>query len=291
MEDQVKETRTQRLLRLLGLDDTFYDHGIPKGVFSYSQYNSYKICGKAYEYKYIDDTKVPAYAATTKGQSVHCGIEFLLTAKKMGRAALVEEGVAALEKRFEEDAKSVKSWGDFVPGKVKDEAIALLKAFAVYGLPKINPLEIEKGFAKRIGNVPMIGWIDVIDEQPAIVVSKMSPEEQALAPKQRVVVDFKTGRAKWSENELRKDTQLTLYSHVEGTPHVRIDQLLTMKSGPRFIQGSSVREPQDAEVLIEDINETAEFIKAGIFPKTDIGHWSCNTEHCTFYHLCRGRKR
>ena len=290
-QDQVKETRTQKLLRLLNLGNDFYDDGIPKRVFSYSQYNSYKICGKAYEIKYVDGTKVPAYASTTKGLSVHAGVEFMLTAKKLGAPITVEAGVGALEKSFEDEAMNVKDWGEFKQGEIKDEAIAILKHFAVYALPRINPLEIEKGFAKKIGNVPVIGWIDLIDEQPTIAIKGMSEEEQALAPKQRITVDFKTGRAKWSENELNRDPQMTLYSFVEGTPHVRVDQLITLKKGPQYIRGESTRKPEDAEILVEDMNEVVEFIKAGVFPKTQIDNWCCNPEHCSFHALCRGRKR
>ena len=289
-QSTVKENRTQKLLRMLNLAQDFQDPEIPKGVFSFSQYNSYKICAKAYEFKYIDGTKVPAYASTTKGASVHSGIEFMLLAKKAGAPVTIEAGLGALEKTFTDEAKNVKDWGETPEGLIKDEAVAILKHFALYALPKINPIEIEKGFAKKVGDVPMIGWIDLVDEQPSIDVSKMAAEEAAMAPKKRIVVDFKTGRAKWSTHELDKDPQLTLYSHVESTPYIRVDQLITKKKGPAYERGESTRTPRDAEILIEDINETVRYIKAGIFPKAPIDHWSCGPQHCSFWHLCRGKK-
>ena len=48
-----KESRTEALLRQLGVDKSFLDPRLPKGFFSNSQYNSWLICGKAYEFKYV----------------------------------------------------------------------------------------------------------------------------------------------------------------------------------------------------------------------------------------------
>lgn len=285
-----KESRTEALLRQLGVDKSFLDPKLPKGFFSNSQYNSWLICGKAYEFKYVQQISTPDYASTSRGNAVHAGVEYVLKAKMAGSAFTVDEGKEVVSRTFEEKAKGVLDWGDEEPGKVKDLSIQLFNAYAIYALPKINPVAIEKGFAKRVGDVPMVGWIDLLDEQPAIPVAGMAPEDVALAPKRIVTADLKTGKAKWSEKEVALDPQLTLYSHIEGTPDVRIDQLIAHKKAPTFIQAESTRTPKDAEVLIEHVNEVAEFVKKGVFPKTTIDNWACNKDHCSFYHLCRGKK-
>ena len=217
-------------------------------------------------------------------------MEYVLKAKLAGSAFTVDEGKEVVSRTFDEKAKGVLDWGEEEPGKVKDLSIQLFNAHAIYALPKINPVAIEKGFAKRVGDVPMVGWIDLLDAQPAIPVPGMAPEDVALAPKRIVTADLKTGKAKWSEKEVALDPQLTLYSHIEGTPDVRIDQLIAHKKAPTFIQAESTRTPKDAEVLIEHVNEVAEFVKKGVFPKTTIDNWACNRDHCSFYHLCRGKK-
>lgn len=285
-----KESRTEALLRQLGVDKSFLDPKLPKGFFSNSQYNSWLICGKAYEFKYVQQISTPDYASTSRGNAVHAGVEYVLKAKMAGSAFTVDEGKEVVSRTFEEKAKGVLDWGGEEPGKVKDLSIQLFNAYAIYALPKINPVAIEKGFAKRVGDVPMVGWIDLLDEQPAIPVAGMAPEDVALAPKRIVTADLKTGKAKWSEKEVALDPQLTLYSHIEGTPDVRIDQLIAHKKAPTFIQAESTRTPKDAEVLIEHVNEVAEFVKKGVFPKTTIDNWACNKDHCSFYHLCRGKK-
>ena len=285
-----KESRTEALLRQLGVDKSFLDPRLPKGFFSNSQYNSWLICGRAYEFKYVQQISTPDYASTSRGNAVHAGVEYALKAKMAGSAFTVDEGKEVVSKTFDEKAKGVLDWGEENPGKVKDLSIQLFNTYAIYALPKINPVAIEKGFAKKVGDVPMVGWIDLLDEQPSIPVKGMSPEDAALAPKRIVTADLKTGKAKWSDKEVALDPQLTLYSHVEGTPDVRIDQLIAHKKAPTFIQAESTRTPKDAEVLIDHVNEVAEFVKKGVFPKTTIDNWACNRDHCSFYHLCRGKK-
>ena len=287
----MKESRTQKLLNSLKVDGTFLDPKLPKGFFSNSQYNSWLICGKAYEFKYVQQVATPEYASTSRGNAVHSGIEYMLKAKMAKLTPKLDEGLEVVSRTFDEKAKGVTDWGEEDPGKMKDEALNLFKAYSVHGLPKINPIAIEKGFAKVVGDVPMVGWIDLIDEQPAIALAGMSEVELALAPKRLVVADLKTGRAKWSVNEVAKDPQLTLYSHVEGTPNVRVDQLLAQKKGPVFLQAEGTRTPRDAEVLVEHVNEVADFVRKGVFPMTQIDNWACNKDHCSFHHLCRGNKK
>jgi len=286
----MKESRTDALLRKLNITSDFLDPKLPKGFFSNSQYNSWLICGKAYEFKYVQQISTPEYASTSRGNAVHAGVEHVLKAKLEGKVPSVEEGREVVSRTFDEKAKGVLDWGEEDPGKTKDLALNLFKTYATYALPKINPVAIEKGFAKKVGDVPMIGWIDLIDEQPSINTAGMRPEDAALAPKRLVTADLKTGKAKWSDKEVALDPQLTLYSHVEGTPDVRIDQLIAHKKAPTFLQAESARTPRDAEILIDHVNEVAEYVRKGVFPKTEIDNWACNKDHCSFYHLCRGKK-
>jgi hypothetical protein len=117
----------------------------------------------------------------------------------------------------------------------------------------------------------------------------MSAEDVALAPKRLVTADLKTSKAKWSEKEVNLDPQLTLYSTSRARRTSRIDQLIDHKKAPTFIQAESKRTPKDAAILVDHVNEVADFVKKGIFPKTTIDNWACNKDHCSFYHLCRGK--
>lgn len=296
MTEEKKESRTDKLLRILQVPDDFKDPTLPSQVFSHSQYNSWLICGKAYEFKYVTKYATPEYVATANGSAVHSGIEHTLINKMGGKIVPIEEGLELISKIIDEKSKLIADWGvggdeEMSAEKLKSKAQRLFRAFYVNALPKINPVGIEKGFAKKLGDVPVIGYIDLVDEQPALVVPGMSPEEAANAPVKRVVVDFKTTRAKWSKAQLDSNTQLTMYAFVEGTPNVRIDQLVDLKGGPVYHRGESERNAVDAEVFVDHLNEVADFVRKGVFPMAQIGSWGCNKDHCSFWSLCRGKKR
>lgn len=285
-----KLSRTDEMLRKLNVGPEFLDFSLPKGFFSHSQYVSWLICGKAYEFKYVKQTKTPNYPSTTRGSSTHSGVEYVLLEKMAGRAASLEVGRDLVGKKFDEMASGIEDWGDEDPVETRDTALKLFETYFVHGLPKINPLAVEKGFAKKIGDVPTVGWIDLIDEQPVAVTPGMTPEMLALAPKKRIIVDLKTSTTKWSDAEVAKDPQFTLYAMVEGVPDIRVDQLIPYKKGPAFVQANSIRTPEDAEVYTEHLNEVADFVRKGIFPKTTVDNWACNKKHCSFFHMCRGMK-
>jgi hypothetical protein len=136
----------------------------------------------------------------------------------------------------------------------------------------------------------MIGYIDLIDERPAMEIPGMTPEIAALSPKRRVVVDTKTGSKKWSKAALANNAQLTLYAHIEGVPDVRVDQLMTLTKGPVYVPGESTRTQAQIEIVVEHINEVANHIRAGVFPKTSVDNWACNEKHCSHWLMCRGKK-
>ncbi len=286
-----KESRTAKLLRVLNVPDDFKDPRLPSEVFSYSQYMSWLICPTAYEYKYIKKIPTPEYVATTNGSAVHKGIEHSLTAKMAKKLISLDEALAVVGDTVDEKAKGIVDWNDTDAGKLKDKALRMYKAWHTGALPKINPIAIEKGFAKKLGDVPTIGYIDLLDQQPALEVMGMSAADLAAGPQKIVTVDHKTARAKWSESQLRLNAQLTMYAFVEGTPHVRVDQLVDLKGGAVYHRGESTRNALDAEIFVDHLNEVADMVKRGIFPKTDINSWACNKDHCSYWLLCRGKKR
>jgi hypothetical protein len=291
MTSEKKESRTDKLLRILQVPDDFRDPRLPSGVFSHSQYSSWVICGKAYEYKYVQKIQTPEYIATTNGSAVHGGIEHALITKMRGESVSLDEGRELVGRLVDEKAERITEWSEEMPNaaKLKAKAVRLYETFYVHALPKINPVAIEKGFAKKLGDVPVIGYIDLVDEVPALVMPGMTPEEAELAPTKQVTVDFKTARAKWSKGQLDSNTQLTMYAHVQGTPDVRVDQLVDLKGGAVYHRGESTRTPGDANILIDHLNEVAEYVRQGIFPKADITSWACNKEHCSFWGHCRGK--
>ena len=297
MEDDIEETpepksRTQQLMLDLGVTEDFFDKRLPKGVFSHSQYSAYKRCGSFYERRYIQGKSSPAGAAAGRGSAIHSGVELVLKAK-MAKQPLPDIKTLRqyVSDAFDTSTKNIVWEPDEKPEAIRNAAIRAFEVYHLHAVPKINPVAIEKGFAKKIGDVPMVGWIDLIDEVPVIDVPGLDPEAKALAPKKLVIVDTKSTKTTWGEDKVRKNTQLTLYSDIEGVPDVRIDQLVMAVKGPIYKPSVSVRTAQDIAVLTEDIQETVDAIGKGFFPKTSIdGSWACNERFCPFWGECRGKK-
>lgn len=292
LEDaEVKESRTSRMLRELHVDESFLDSGLPSGYLSYSQYQTFLACAKNYEFKYIQKLPSGSSGNAARGISIHAGVEHMLRGAMVGRVPPIDEAEALVDSSFESATQNITEWGEGEDkGILKDRTLRMFKHYAVYALPKINPVAVEKGFAKKIGDVPVVGWIDLIDEQPAIATDGMSTEDAILAPKKRVTVDLKTTRRTWDADAVRRNAQLTQYAYVEGTPNVRIDQLIDLKTGPKYVASESVRTPEDTAVFVDHLNEVASMIKRGIFPKTNIDSWKCNSKNCPYWDRCRGKK-
>lgn len=291
LEDaDVKESRTDKLLKSLSVDKDFLDPELPTGYLSYSQYQTFLACGKNYEFKYIQKLSSGSSGNAARGIAIHAGVESMLRGMITSKPPPLQEAEALVDRIFESSAEGVSDWGTESKDHLKDKTMRMFRHYAVHALPKLNPVATEKGFAKKIGDVPVIGWIDLIDEQPAMPVAGMSLEEAALVPRKRVIVDLKTTRRTWDADAVKRNAQLTQYAYVEGSPHVRIDQLIDLKTGPKYVQAESLRTPEDTQVFMEHLNEVAGYIKSGVFPRASIDSWKCNAKNCPFWDKCRGRK-
>lgn len=257
------------------LPEGFRDEALPQGTFSHSQYAAYKRCPTQYEFRYVQGLKSPPGVALVKGTAVHAGTELihrsLIADKKLPLPGLVLEAVGS---SFDDEAKAVESWDDTRADLVRDEAQRLALLYLNQAGPHLRPTHAEEGFAKRVGIVPMVGFIDL----------RELSDEGAL-----VIADTKSSSAKWSAHDVATDVQLTLYALVAGAHHVRIDNLVTLKSGPVYHRLPSTREPQAKRVYVEDLEETVDLVRRGIFPKTSIDNWACSEKWCGHWRRCRGR--
>lgn len=261
----------------------FADPKLPKGTFSHSQYSKWKTCAKAYEFRYVQGLDTPASVNMFRGTAVHAGAEaaheFKIGHKLVPVLEAMQEEVA---NAFEKGKDEVQDWEGEQQGAVKDSAIRLYAKYHHENLPKLRPVAAEEGFAVRIGTVPLTGFIDLVEQTAGFGTPK--------ADDPVTIVDLKTSSAKWSASDVEKDTQLTLYSMIRRTPLVRIDNLVALKGGPAFHRLESTRSVDQQRVFLEDLEETAEFVRRGVFPKAPIDSWACSEKWCGYWGMCRGRK-
>lgn len=274
------------------IPENFEDPALPHHhVFSPSQYKMYKKCAKQYFFRYVCEIKKPPRVAMWTGSRIHTGAEKTHRSTiETGKPLEFEEAKTVVADDFEHKKEEIQDWEDRKPEHVKQQ---ILNNFAVYyrtAVPIIHPKKVEYGFSVKFGTVPVIGFIDLVDEVTDDIVSDIPLEKGMEIPKVEVVSDLKVTGKMWSEQQLRYDPQMTFYAHVEGTPRVRVDFLLDQKSGASYKPKRSLRNPHDVKQLIEDLEETVDLIKRGIFPKSLPSEWWCNPMWCGYYEKCRGPK-
>jgi hypothetical protein len=269
--------------------DDRLDPGIPKGVFSGTQYESFLRCGRAYEFSYIKNIKRPPAGAMIRGTTVHRGAEeahrHIIAHKKLPD---IQEIQAVVSDAFDKEVKEneVIEWDEGEnPGRVKDSAIRSYGVYHRLALPKVRPVAAEQPFVLYLDSTPVLGFIDLIDQAGERIV--IDGEE---APGTLVVADLKVTQKSWSQTDIDRKPQFTLYSLATGIPSVRVDNLVQLKAGPDFKQLHGQRGHQDHQVLMEHMSETIGLIKKGVFPMTSIDNWMCSQTWCGYWSMCRGRR-
>lgn len=264
--------------RFPDIPEDMRDPILPGGAFSHSQYEAFKACGKAYEFKYIKNLRSPPSPAMARGTAIHAGVEEALIAKKEGKPTSLEAMTALVSDAFDKAKEEIPEWGDEKPDALKDTALSLYRVYHSTALPKINPLEIEEPFLVKVGSITVRGIIDLVDHE------KEGPGD----PGKIVIADLKTSASKWSQNDVDKDTQLSLYTAVKGQINARIDNLVSTKT-PAYHRLNTVRGASDHRNLTEDYEQTVDLIKKGVFPMASMDSWKCTPKWCPYWGTCRGR--
>lgn len=255
------------------------DAALPGGAFSHSQYETYKSCGRAYEFKYIQNQRLAPGPAMARGTAIHSAVETALRYKMAhGSVPSLESQLAVAAAAFDKAKEAVELWGDDEPGKLKDLSLSLYRVYHAQALPKINPVEVEEPFIVKVGTVTVRGVIDLVDRAT----------EHPGDPGRLEVADLKTSAAKWSESDVKNDAQLSLYTAVKRLAFGRIDNLVSTKT-PAMHRLQTTRGPRDHRNLIEDYEQTVDAIKRGIFLMAPMDSWKCTPKWCGYYAQCRGR--
>lgn len=256
------------------------DPVLPGGAFSHSQYETWKSCGRAYEFKYPKGIRFGPGPAMARGTAIHAAVETALRQKMAtGETPSLEGQMAVAATAFDKAKEAVEDWGDESAGKVKDTALSLYRVYHVNALPKITPIEVEEPFVVKVGTVTVRGVIDLVDKAT----------DHPGDPGRLEVVDLKTSASKWSENDVKSDAQLSLYTAVKRLAYARIDNLVSTKT-PAIHRLTTTRGPRDHRNLIEDYEQVVDFIKRGVFPMAPMDSWKCTPKWCSYYGLCRGRE-
>jgi DNA helicase-2/ATP-dependent DNA helicase PcrA len=232
---------------------------------SASAIETYRQCPQKYLFSNVWGLRTGPVAAISFGSVMHTTIKHFLTEVRKGRKVPFEE----VEAIFEREWTPAGFEDDYQQAEYKRDGLEQLRAF--HALAIAEPPEIEsqeKSFELPLeNNIVITGRMDQINR---------------IAPGQREIVDYKTGRPKTDETA-RKDIQLSMYALaarevLEFDPARLVFHNLTDNS--RVV---TTRGDKELNKTREIISETAANIRAGEF-QPEPGFFQCR--NCAFRPIC-----
>ena len=252
-----------------------------KPHLSASSINDYIDCGLLYKFGRIDRVQREFTADSLEfGTCIHKAIGDFYERKLIKEPLSLNELVELFEFYWKEAAKDND---DIKYAKEKDFKSYLLQGkemLTVYynKLPSDNfrVLAIEEGFSFNIEglSIPIIGAMDIIEEDESGTI---------------IITDWKTAGKAYSNDDVDKSFQLTLYNMAalangfsDREILLRFDCLIKTKT-PKFEQYYTTRTNEDMQRVKRKILQVAGGIEKQVFIPND-GHWKCKgcayKEHC-----------
>ncbi len=263
---------------------------MPVDRLSYSSINSYLLCPKSWEWRYIKKPRVPVAVALPFGTAIHKVVQTYVATKAEGHEVkpLVDlwpdcwHG-ALNEKRNRDNIKWDRSfdyYNDLGATMLSTpKVVAAIEGIEV--MVTLAPEEsaiIEKRIEFRVPGVPVpvIGYIDMLS-------------------KDSVPVDFKTASRKWEKGKEHKQLQADFYllglnQEYYSIPDLRFRYYIFTKTKSPICQVLETSRTWGQLLwTMKLIKETWEGIQAGIFPCNPTG-WKCSKKYCSYWPLCRGKE-
>ena len=273
-----------------------YSRALPRGYLSVSQVMQYTKCGEAYRRRYVLEQRIPSNSYMVQGRGVHKAAEHLHLSMIAGNPIPSAEMVQVYSDLHDTEivGAEIKEEGPdgqpIDPGVIKDMGVRLTRKYHRVALgndrdsktgkplPAVKPIAAEQVFRVKVtpensDPIPFMGVIDLVEEAS--------------------ISDLKTKKKAASQSEADNSIQLSLYAHVTGIPHVRLDQLVkpTKTMPERFLRTESIRDKRETMHALDVVAEVAQDIALGRFRRTNPENWWCTEKWCPYWDDCRGRKR
>lgn len=269
---------------------------LPTKYMSFSQINLYGNCGERYRRKYVLGNRSPASSNMAQGRLTHMSVEHMHLYKlnNKGEMPPKEYHHDIISDKLQEEFEEVQVWDDKTPDKETAEEFTR-RLSDLYYENRLEDVRVRDAERKITGiikdRIPFLGYIDLIEyaEHDSIDYDDPFVDHRAVKPSDGVR-DLKTTGRKYGKNRIRNSFQLTLYADLLGVNDVGYDLLVQTKTGKtKYYKQRDIRsegEKVHARDVVEDI---AEAISAGVFPKTSPEHWMCSEKWCPFWDDCRGK--
>lgn len=262
---------------------------MPVEHLSHSSVNTYLMCPKSWEFRYIKKPRVPVSVALPFGTAIHKAIQTYIAAKAEGHAVkpLVDLWPDSWQGALNEPRNKDNIRWDKTYDHYTDLGASMLSApDVVAAVEDIEPMmgvletpRIEQRITFQVPGVPVpvIGYIDLIEADG-------------------VPVDLKTASRKWSKGKEHSEMQADFYLlglNYEGydlNPNLQFRYyIFTKTKSPTCQILDTVRCWSDLLFTMKVIKEVWEAIQAGAFPPNPTG-WKCSAKYCEYWSFCRGKE-
>lgn len=248
---------------------------------SASSINDFLECSLMFKFSRIDRIKSESTSdALVLGSCIHKALAEFHQERMIGNKLPLE----VLQQEFEKQWKEAAEGRSNIEYKEGDDFQSVLQKgkdlLAVYyeKLPAddFQVIAIEEPFILRIPGlpIPVIGIIDLIEQDTAGTI---------------IIVDFKTASKAYSDDQINKNLQLTIYQmavRANGCKDkeilLRFDALIKTKT-PKFEQYYTTRSAMDERRVSKKVIKVWEGISKGVFIPNDTS-WKCNG--CAYKDYC-----
>lgn len=241
------------------------DHLSPSSIRMYMR------CPRQWWYRYVLGMKIAPDGGLVSGIAFHNAAERCLTEKiETGEDAPPDEAAEIARDEAEKGLETAILAEDQSKGSVIDKAVRFATTWAEEALPEAEPDKVEEEWELDLGEVRVIGRIDMI-------------------AKDGTVVDWKTSsKAPPKAESLAANPQTGLYSAATGSDKMTFVHLVDSKTKGVRVEPVSI--PSDlidqSRRLSEELAvDVAGACRSGIFPRNTDG-WHCSARWCGYYKRC-----
>lgn len=260
---------------------------LPTDHLSPSQVGMYLRCGHQYEQRYVFGRKLPPGIAMARGRGVHRGAESRHRMRmkrdiELPRDDQVDAAVSAYDDCVKDGIllnEDERARGQVrVVADGRDATARLSGLYADEVAPHIlRPVAVEERLTITVPrmDLELVGILDLAHE----LNDRLTIE------------DLKTGKKRWSEEQLADDIQLDWYAmawrHRTGSlpDVVGVRQCLDQKKPSTAWLGGK-RSDADVRRLLKTVNAVARGISMGVFTPAQPGAWWCSSKWCGYWKAC-----
>ncbi len=236
---------------------------------SVSQLTTWLRCPKQYEFRYLEEIKLPPRSALTRGSAGHKAWEADHWHKLQTKENLPLETVLDVySSDFDTRAVGTEWQPDEDAGKIKDVGVRMVTIYHENVSKKIQPIAVEQPFEVEMDGHIVQGVIDLETDKGEIRDAKTAGKKKADIP-----VDYQL--------------QLSIYARAK--PNAKkfiLDTAIATEKKTEIETLTMTRADLPLRRLGNYLQAFGEALIRGYYPPTNPGNWCCSEKWCGYWNMC-----